>query len=94
MYFSHNRKVFKRNGVIYALADFMKLSDGEIAEEMAVRFRTVGDMTCTGAVISKASTIEDIIIEIYTSTVTERGTRIDDKRTDTAMEDRKREGYF
>ncbi len=94
LYFSHNRKVFKRNGVIYALADFMKLSDGEIAEEMAVRFRTVGDMTCTGAVISKASTIEDIIIEIYTSTVTERGTRIDDKRTDTAMEDRKREGYF
>lgn len=94
LYFSHRRKVFKRNGVIYAFADFMKLSDGEITEDMAVRFRTVGDMTCTGAVISKASTIEDIIIEIHTSTVTERGTRIDDHRTDTAMEDRKRGGYF
>lgn len=94
LYFSHNRKVFNRNGVIYAFADFMKLSEGEIAENMAVRFRTVGDMTCTGAVISKASTIEDIINEIYQSTVTERGTRIDDRRTDTAMEDRKREGYF
>lgn len=94
LYFSHSRKVFKRNGVIYAFADFMKLSDGEITEDMAVRFRTVGDMTCTGAVISKASTIEDIIIEIHTSTVTERGTRIDDHRTDTAMEDRKRGGYF
>ncbi len=94
LYFSHKRKVFKRNGVIYALADFMKLSDGEIAEDMSVRFRTVGDMTCTGAVISKASTIEDIIREINTSTVTERGSRMDDKRTETAMEDRKREGYF
>lgn len=94
LYFSRSRKVFKRNGVIYAFADFMKLSDGEITEDMAVRFRTVGDMTCTGAVISKASTIEDIIIEIHTSTVTERGTRIDDHRTDTAMEDRKRGGYF
>lgn len=94
LYFSRSRKVFKRNGVIYAFADFMKLSDGEITEDMAVRFRTVGDMTCTGAVISKASTIEDIINEIHTSTVTERGTRIDDHRTDTAMEDRKRGGYF
>lgn len=94
LYFSHSRKVFKRNGVIYALADFMKLAEGEKAEDMAVRFRTVGDITCTGAVISKASTIEDIIKEIFTSTETERGTRIDDKRTDTAMEDRKREGYF
>ena len=94
LYFSRSRKVFKRNGVIYAFADFMNLSDGELTEDMAVRFRTVGDMTCTGAVVSKASTVEDIINEIYTSSVTERGTRIDDRRTDSAMEDRKRQGYF
>ena len=72
----------------------MNLSDGEITEDLPVRFRTIGDMTCTGAVLSNASTVEDIIREIYSSTVTERGTRIDDKRTDTSMEDRKRQGYF
>lgn len=94
LYFSHSRKVFKRNGVIYAFADFMNLSDGEITEDLPVRFRTIGDMTCTGAVLSQASTVEDIIREIYSSTVTERGTRIDDKRTDTSMEDRKKQGYF
>jgi sulfate adenylyltransferase subunit 2 len=94
LYFSHKRKVFKRNGVIYAFADFMNLSDGEITENMEVRFRTIGDMTCTGAVVSLASTVEDIIQEIYVSKVTERGTRLDDKRTETSMEDRKRQGYF
>ncbi len=94
LYFSHYRKVFTRNGVIYAFADFMNLSDGEITENMEVRFRTIGDMTCTGATVSRASTIEDIIREIYSSKVTERGSRIDDRRTETSMEDRKREGYF
>jgi sulfate adenylyltransferase subunit 2 len=94
LYFSHKRKVFRRDGVIYAFADFMKLSEGEKTEDMQVRFRTIGDMTCTGAVVSSASTIEDIIREIYASTVTERGTRIDDKKTDTSMEDRKKQGYF
>ena len=94
LYFSHNRKVFKRNGVIYAFADFMHLSEGEKTEDMDVRFRTVGDMTCTGAVKSRAKTVEDIIREIFSSNETERGTRIDDKRTETSMEDRKREGYF
>ena len=86
--------MFNRDGVIYAFADFMKLSNGEMTEDITVRFRTIGDMTCTGAIESNASTIEEIITEIYLSTVTERGTRIDDRRTDTAMEDRKRQGYF
>jgi sulfate adenylyltransferase subunit 2 len=94
LYFSHERKVFTRNGVIYALADFMNLSKDEFIENMTVRFRTIGDMTCTGATISHASTIEEIITEIYSSKVTERGSRIDDKKTETAMEDRKRQGYF
>ncbi len=94
LYFSHQRKVFKRDGVIYACSDFMKLDDGEKMEDLKIRFRTIGDMTCTGAVISNASTIEDIIREIYSSTISERGTRMDDKRTETSMEDRKRQGYF
>ena len=94
LYFSHKRKVFTRDGVIYAFADFMRLSNGEMTEEMTVRFRTIGDMTCTGALVSNASTVEDIIREIHASTLTERGTRIDDLRTDTSMEDRKRQGYF
>jgi sulfate adenylyltransferase subunit 2 len=94
LYFSHKRKVFQRDGVIYAFADFINLADNEKTEDMNVRFRTIGDMTCTGAVESNASTVEDIIREIFASTVTERGTRIDDKKTDSAMEDRKRQGYF
>jgi sulfate adenylyltransferase subunit 2 len=94
LYFSHKRKVFQRDGVIYAFADFINLADNEKTEDMNVRFRTIGDMTCTGAVASNASTVEDIIREIFASTVTERGTRIDDRKTDSAMEDRKRQGYF
>ncbi len=94
LYFSHKRKVFQREGVIYAFADFINLADNEKTEDMNVRFRTIGDMTCTGAVASNASTVEDIIREIFASTVTERGTRIDDRKTDSAMEDRKRQGYF
>jgi sulfate adenylyltransferase subunit 2 len=94
LYFSHKRKVFQRDGVIYAFADFIKLADNEKTEDMNVRFRTIGDMTCTGAVASNAATVEDIIREIFASTVTERGTRLDDRKTDSAMEDRKRQGYF
>ena len=94
LYFSHNRKVIKREGVLYALSDYMKLSSGEKPEDMTVRFRTIGDMTCTGAIESSASTVEDIIKEIYYSPFTERGTRLDDQRTETAMEDRKKLGYF
>jgi sulfate adenylyltransferase subunit 2 len=94
IYFSHKRKVIRREGVIYAMSDYMRLSSGEIPEDLTVRFRTIGDMTCTGAIESDASTIEDIIREIHDSPFTERGTRADDQRTETAMEDRKRLGYF
>ena len=94
LYFSHKRKVFKRDGVIYAFSDYIKLTDGEKTEDMEVRFRTIGDMTCTGAITSSASTIEDIIEEIFTSNLTERGTRTDDQKTESSMEDRKRKGYF
>jgi len=94
IYFSHQRVCFRRNGTVYAYADFMLLKDDEKPEPMQVRFRTVGDMTCTGAVFSVASTLEDIIAEVAASRVTERGSRIDDKRSETAMEDRKKKGYF
>lgn len=94
IYFSHTRKVFRRNGNIYAWAEFIPLAQEETVEEINVRFRTVGDMSCTGAVLSNASTIREIIEEVAGSRVTERGTRIDDQRSETAMEDRKRVGYF
>ena len=94
LYYAHHRKVFNRNGVYYAHADFMKLHADEKLEQKEVRFRTIGDMTCTGAVLSSAGTIKEIIEEIIAATTTERGTRIDDQRSDTAMEDRKRQGYF
>ncbi|HRH67165.1 MAG TPA: sulfate adenylyltransferase subunit CysD [Bacteroidia bacterium] len=94
LYFSHKRKVFERNGNLYALADFMKPGPGEHTEEKTVRFRTIGDMTCTGAVISAADSLEEIIAEVATSRLTERGTRIDDQRSESAMEERKKQGYF
>ncbi|RLA64925.1 MAG: sulfate adenylyltransferase subunit CysD [Epsilonproteobacteria bacterium] len=94
LYFSHKREVFKREGVIYAHAPFMTLIEGETVERVSVRFRTIGDVTCTGAVESTASTLEEVINEIKASRVTERGTRIDDKRSEAAMEDRKKQGYF
>lgn len=94
IYFSHDRKCFVRDGVVYAWSDFMMMKPEEKAEMMRVRFRTVGDMTCTGAVISPASTLDEIIAEVSASRVTERGSRQDDKRSETAMEDRKKKGYF
>lgn len=94
LYYSHKRKVFNRDGVLYAYSEFMPLKPTEQVEEMVVRFRTIGDMTCTGAVISRASKLEEIVIEVAGMRTTERGTRADDKRSDTAMEDRKKEGYF
>jgi sulfate adenylyltransferase subunit 2 len=94
IYFSHDRNCFVRNGVVYAYSDFMMMKPEEHAEMMRVRFRTVGDMTCTGAVVSPASTLEDIIAEVSSSRITERGSRQDDKRSETAMEDRKKKGYF
>jgi len=94
IYFSHDRKCFVRDGVVYASSDFMMMKPEEKTEMMRVRFRTVGDMTCTGAVVSPAASIEDIIAEVSASRITERGSRQDDKRSETAMEDRKKKGYF
>jgi sulfate adenylyltransferase subunit 2 len=94
IYYSHDRKCFVRDGVVYAYSDFMMMKPDEKTEMMRVRFRTVGDMTCTGAVLSPAASVEDIIAEVAASRVTERGSRQDDKRSETAMEDRKKKGYF
>jgi sulfate adenylyltransferase subunit 2 len=94
LYFSHERDCFERDGVIMAASDFIELLPDEKVKKMTVRFRTIGDMTCTGAALSSASNIDDIIAEVAAARQTERGTRADDKRSETAMEDRKKEGYF
>ncbi|MFM9051737.1 MAG: phosphoadenosine phosphosulfate reductase family protein, partial [Bacteroidota bacterium] len=94
IYFSHKREVVLREGNLYAHSPFMPLGAGEKVEVRTVRFRTVGDMTCTGAVESAALTIDEVIDEVAGSRLTERGTRIDDQRSETAMEDRKKGGYF
>ena len=94
LYFSHKRKVFERDGVWYADSPYMQKKENEVVEERVVRFRTIGDITCTGAVFSEAATLEDIIQEVASSRTTERGTRSDDKRSEAAMEDRKKAGYF
>jgi len=94
IYFTHKREVFKRDGVYLATAPFMKLKPTEHVEILDVRCRTIGDITNTGMTESKADNLEDIIMEIAATRTTERGSRSDDKRSDTAMEDRKKEGYF
>jgi sulfate adenylyltransferase subunit 2 len=94
LYFSHDREVVRRKGIWFAITDFLPLQAGEESERKTVRFRTIGDATCTGAVESVASTVDDIIAEVAAARVTERGGRADDQRSDAAMEDRKREGYF
>ena len=94
LYFSHERDCFVRDGVIMGVTDFIKLLPGEKVEKMVVRFRTIGDATCTGACLSAADNIDDIIDEVAAARHTERGTRADDKRSETAMEDRKKQGYF
>jgi sulfate adenylyltransferase subunit 2 len=94
LYFTHKRQVFERDGQIMANAPFMKLRDDEKLVEMDVRCRTIGDITCTGLSRSTANSLEDIIQEVAASRVTERGGRADDKRSEAAMEDRKKEGYF
>lgn len=94
LYFSHRRAIVDRGGMLLANSEFITLREGEKSEEMTVRFRTIGDMTCTGAVLSPASSLNEIIDEVAASRTTERGTRADDKRSDTAMEDRKKAGYF
>jgi sulfate adenylyltransferase subunit 2 len=94
LYFSHDREVFERRGSLLASSEFLPLQPNEVVTTKQVRFRTIGDITCTGAVESIANSIDDIISEIATSDVTERGTRSDDARSETAMEDRKKQGYF
>ena len=94
LYYSHNRRCVVRDGVILAEGPYLPLKEGEEAVEMTVRYRTCGDMPITGAVESNATTIDEIINEIARTRTTERGSRADDKRGETAMEDRKKQGYF
>ena len=94
LYFSHKREVVNRDGVLLAKSDYINLKNGEKYEEKIVRCRTIGDMTCTGLSLSKASNLEEIIEEVSATRITERGGRADDKRSEAAMEDRKKSGYF
>ncbi|MDP9222375.1 MAG: sulfate adenylyltransferase subunit 2 [Actinomycetota bacterium] len=95
IYFAHRRKVFRRDGMLLAVGPYMHPRDGEVVVERQVRYRTVGDMTCTGAIESSALSVADVITETAASRITERGaTRADDAFSETAMEDRKVEGYF
>ena len=94
LYFAHKRRCIVRDGVILAESEFLPLAENEIVKEMVVRYRTCGDMPITGAVESNADDLDKIINEIATTRTTERGSRADDKRGETAMEDRKKQGYF
>lgn len=94
LYFAHKRKVFHRDGMLLADSEYIAKKPQETVEERLVRCRTIGDMTCTGVWESSASTLEEIIQEVASTRVTERGGRADDKRSETSMEDRKKQGYF
>jgi sulfate adenylyltransferase subunit 2 len=95
IYYAHTRPIFRRDNMLMAVTDFLPPDEGSVVEQMQVRFRTVGDATCTAAVSSSASTVEDIIAETAVARVTERGaTRADDRMSEAGMEDRKRTGYF
>ncbi|MCX6386574.1 MAG: sulfate adenylyltransferase subunit CysD [Solirubrobacterales bacterium] len=95
IYYAHEREVFARDGMLYAASEFVSLADDEQPFTTSVRYRTVGDMSCTGAVRSGARTLTSVVTEIAATTITERGeTRADDRVSEAAMEDRKREGYF
>jgi sulfate adenylyltransferase subunit 2 len=94
LYFAHRRSVIERDGMLLAASEIVRPMNGEVPVVKTVRFRTIGDMTCTGAVESNARTIDEIIDEVASARVTERGARADDKRSEAAMEDRKRQGYF
>jgi sulfate adenylyltransferase subunit 2 len=94
IYFAHQRQVFEREGLILPFSTFMNIEADEKIFEATVRFRTVGDMTCTAAVSSYADTLDSVIEEISSATISERGARIDDKRSESAMEERKKQGYF
>ncbi|WP_320668570.1 sulfate adenylyltransferase subunit CysD [Patulibacter defluvii] len=95
IYFAHEREVVRRDGMLYAVSEFLQPREGEAAERLSVRYRTVGDLTITGAVESTASSLDDVVAEIAATRVTERGeTRADDRASEAAMEDRKVQGYF
>lgn len=94
IYFSHQRPVFERDGMLWADSEYINKDTDEIPYEATVRFRTVGDMTCTAAVLSEATELDDIIGEILSAEISERGARMDDKRSEAAMEKRKQQGYF
>lgn len=94
LYFAHKRRVFNRDGTWLSESPFTQTKENEVVEEKMIRFRTMGDITITGAYLSEASNLDEVIQEIAASLSTERGTRADDKRSETAMEDRKKEGYF
>ncbi len=94
IYFAHKRQIFMRDGLIWSHSDYVFQDEEEEVEERMVRFRTVGDMSCTAAVDSYATTISEVVAEIRDSSISERGARIDDKRSEAAMEKRKQQGYF
>jgi sulfate adenylyltransferase subunit 2 len=95
LYYAHQREVFERDGMLIAVSDVSQPREGENVEKRQVRYRTVGDMSCTGAVESDAVTVDDVIVEVAATRLTERGaTRADDRASEAAMEDRKKEGYF
>jgi sulfate adenylyltransferase subunit 2 len=95
IYYAHEREVFERDGMLLAVSEFITLQEHEEVQRLTVRYRTVGDASCTGAVESSAVTVDDVIAEVAGTRVTERGaTRADDRTSEAAMEDRKREGYF
>jgi sulfate adenylyltransferase subunit 2 len=94
IYFSHERDIIERDGMFWPYSTYLNTSAEEIPFKTKVRFRTVGDMTCTAAVLSEADQLDQVIEEIVAATISERGARIDDKRSEAAMEKRKKEGYF
>lgn len=94
LYFSHQRECVKRGDTILAFSDYITLKENEKKEMMTVRFRTIGDLTITGAIESTANNIDDIILEVAAARQTERGNRADDQRSESSMEERKKEGYF
>lgn len=94
LYFAHTRQVIERSGVCLAVTPYLQVQEEETPREKKVRFRTIGDATCTGAVYSEAADIDAIIAEVAVTRITERGARTDDRRSEAAMEDRKKEGYF
>lgn len=94
IYFSHEREIIERDGLYWPFSDFLNISADEVPFKSTVRFRTVGDMTCTAAVLSNANTLDSVISEIKEASISERGARIDDKRSEAAMEKRKNQGYF